>query len=230
MVLFSKKIKFNALFFGEKRIICKKRSTYLTLNYCFMKKFLLCFSLLMICIVGINAQVVTIEKMPESVDEFVAMRDKIADTPEGGATMFIIALKLYNDVPEIGEQCLVIVADRSRLVQGTTYKGFSLTKTDMNSINRQLGQYPYVVNSYFKGVSPENGYTHRFPTQIDFSSNAYSGSKEEGNFKVFVKCYGADNSRPIRTIRNDKGIWKASEWSSIIMGIRPPVKKIDDDL
>jgi Domain of unknown function (DUF6935) len=177
-----------------------------------------------------NAQVVEIKGMPTTVEEFVELRDKIANTPEGGAAMFVIAVKMYNENPEIGEQCLVIAADRSRLQSGTIYKGFSLSKVDMNSIKRQLGQYPFAPNSYFKGATPENGYKFEFPTQMDFSSNAYSGNKDEGKFKVFVKCYGADSPRPVTLIRNNKGVWKAKEWSSIIMGMRKPVVKIDDDL
>ncbi|MBN2890328.1 MAG: hypothetical protein JXL97_00540 [Bacteroidales bacterium] len=178
----------------------------------------------------VNSQVVEIKKMPTTIDEFLEMRDNIANTPEGGATMFIIALKIYQENPELGAQCLVISADRTRLQSGSVYKGFQLMPNDFSRIKSQLSQYPYVVNSYFKGATPENGYTFNFPTQMDFSSNDYSGSVEEGDFKVFVQCYGADNPRPIRLIRNDKGYWKAKEWSSIIMGIRKPVEEIDDDL
>lgn len=194
-----------------------------------MKKLsLLLFSLLFAF--SINAQVVEIEKMPTTVDEFLLLRDNIATTPQGGATMFIIALKMYVENPDIGAQCLVIAADRSMLSNGTVYKNFDINRTYMERIRRQLNQYPYVTDSYFKGATPDNGYTFDLPTQLDFSSNPYSGNIDDGEFKIFVKCYGADNPRPIKMIKNDKGLWKAKEWSSIIMGIRPPVETIDDDL
>lgn len=179
---------------------------------------------------SISAQTIKIDKMPASVDEFLELRDAIADTPEGGAAIFVIALKMYKDKPEVGKQCLVIAVDRSKLSSGSAYKGFDVMKSYLSRIDRQLSSYPYVVNSYFKGATPENGYVFEFPTQMDFSSNAYSGDKQAGEFKVFVKCYGADSPRPIRLKRNDKGVWKAVEWSSIVMGIRPPVKNISDDL
>lgn len=195
-----------------------------------MKKITLFFVFAFIFNGLMNAQVIEIKGMPTTVDEFVKLRNEIANTPEGGAAMFIIALKLFNENPDLGAQCLVISADRGRLQSGTTYKGFQLMKNDMDRMKRQLKQYPFIPNSYFKGATPENGYKFNFPTQMDFSSNAYSGDKAAGTFKVFVQCYGADSPRPIKLIRNKKGYWKATEWSSIIMGIKKPVMKIDDDL
>jgi len=195
-----------------------------------MRKFVILLALSFVFSGFANAQVVKIDKMPTTVADFLDLRDKIAQTPEGGATMFIIALKLYVENPTVGEQCLVIAIDRSRIEAGTVYKGFALYKNDKYRLDRQMKQYPYVPNSYFKGANPDNGYNFKFPTQMDYSSNTYSGDKNAGDFKVFVKCYGADSSRPIRLIKNDKGFWKAKEWSSIIMGIRKPVEDVDDDL
>ena len=84
-----------------------------------------------------EAQTIKINKLPVSVKEFKEMRNEIAVTPEGGAAMFIIALKLYNKNSELGSKCLVIAADRSRLTTGNVHKGFQLTRTDMDRIKRQ---------------------------------------------------------------------------------------------
>ncbi len=173
---------------------------------------------------------VKIDKMPTSVEEFLELRKELATSPQGGAAIFIIALKMYVENPEIGEQCLVISADRSTLQAGDVYKGYEISKMDMNRIKRQLQQYPYIPNSYFKGAKPSNGYEVRFPAKLNCSYNQYSGKTSDGNFKVFVKCYGADTQRPIRLIKNNKGYWKAKEWSTIIMGIEAPNVEIDDDL
>ncbi len=161
---------------------------------------------------------------------FLKLRDEIAGTPEGGAAIFVIAVKIFNENPDLGAQCLVIATDRNRLQSGTVYKGFQLMRSDFDRMKRQLSQYPFIPNSYFKGATPENGYKFDFPTQMNFSSNAYSGNKSAGTFKVFVQCYGADSPRPITLVRNNKGFWKAKEWSSIIMGMKKPVVEIDDDL
>ncbi len=177
-----------------------------------------------------NIPPVQVDKEPKTVEEFIELRNKIATTPQGGATMFILAFKLQKENPDIGKQCLVIAADRGRLQTGSDYKGFQVVKTDMDRIKRQLKSVPYVTDSYFKGATPENGYTTKLPYILSFSANSYCGNIEDGNYKVFVKSYGADNPRPIRMIKNNKGYWKASEWSSIVMGIRKPVVVVDDDL
>jgi len=195
-----------------------------------MKKTVLLLSFVFIFSAFAYAQTVSFKEMPQTVKQFVELRNKIATTPEGGATMFIIALKMYEKNTEIGKQCIVIATDRSRLQVGNTYKNFQLFATDMNRIKRQIEQYPYVPNSYFMGASPSNSYKSKRPYKLTFSSNPYSGNIDEGNFKIFVKSYGADSPRPIRMIKNNKGYWKAKEWSTIIMGVSKPEVTVDDDL
>ena len=195
-----------------------------------MKQFSLILVIVFTFLGFAQSQTTSINNLPSTVEEFVKMRNEIAVTPEGGATMFIVALKIYTKNPDVGSKCLVIATDRSRLTTGDVYKGFQLMKTDMNRIKLQMERYPYIPNSYFKGSTPKNGYKFNYPGKMTFSSNAYSGNKAEGNFKVFVKCYGADSPRPIKLVKNNKGFWKAKEWSSIIMGMRKPVVEVDDDL
>ncbi len=173
---------------------------------------------------------VKVDKIPTSVDEFLKLRNDIATSPQGGAAMFIIALKMYVENPEVGAQCLVIATDRSRLTSGDVYKGFAVSPMDMNRIKSQLQQYAYLPNSYFKGTSPADGYKVKLPAKISCSSTRYSGNMLSGKFKVFVKCSGADSQRPISLVKNKKGYWKAKEWSTIIMGIRAPEVEVEDDL
>ncbi len=173
---------------------------------------------------------ISVESMPKTVDEFIALRDNQATTAEGGVVTFIVAIKMYQENPEIGEQCLVIAVDRSELTQGNIYKGFAINGMVMSRLKEQVRRYPYIANSYFKGANADNGYEVTFPSQIEISTNSYSGNKDEGVFKVFAKSNGADSPRPITIVKNNKGLWKAKEWSSILMGIVPPKEVIDDDL
>ncbi len=175
-------------------------------------------------------QNVKIDKLPASVEEFTQIRDQLALTAEGGAAVFILALKLYGENPSLGEQCLVIAIDRSKLQPGNVYKGMAVSNFDMSRLKEQMRQYPYVANSYFAGATPDNGYTVNVPTEMYCSENSHSGNQADGEFKVFVQSAGADSPRPMRMIRNNRGIWKAAEWSSIIMGIVPPKVEIDDDI
>lgn len=192
------------------------------------------FILVFIFIVSlIFSQTVTvnIKSIPKSVDEFIALRDEIAKTPEGGASMFVIALLIFSQDEALGLQCLVLAADMNRLVTGNTYKGYSLMKQDMDLIYSQLGKQKYIPKTYFKGATPDNNY--QIPSEnlvLEFSSNQYSGDKSKGTFKVFVFGTGADSPRPITTKMNDKGIWKAAEWSSVIVGVKQQKadKKVDN--
>ncbi len=173
---------------------------------------------------------IRIEKLPTTVEEFIEVRNQLANTPQGGAAVFIMALKLQSENPSIGEQCLVIATDRSKLMAGNVYKNLKLDAFGMKRIEEQLKYYPYIPNSYFAGATAENGYNFDVPTEMICSTNVYSGDESQGNLKIFVKSSGADSPRPIVLIRNNRGIWKAREWSSIIMGIVPPKVNIDDDI
>ncbi|WP_051296376.1 DUF6935 domain-containing protein [Eisenibacter elegans] len=171
-----------------------------------------------------------IKQLPNSTEAFKTLRDQVATTPQGGAQMFLIALKVYVENPELGEQLLVMAVDMERLSSGNTYQGYALGTSDGSLLRRQLEQHPHLPNSYFKGSSPQNGYQVKTPLDIECSSNPYSGDMAQGNFKVFVRSSGADSPRPLQMKRNDKGIWKVAEWSSVLVGIRQPERKVVDDL
>lgn len=47
--------------------------------------------------------------------------------------------------------------------------------------------------------------------------------------KVFVETFGV-KPRPITMVRNNKGIWKAKECSSVFVAVQPPAKAQQDDL
>ncbi len=197
-----------------------------------MKKLMMLFAAILLGSSFVIAQTVKIKDIPKSVENFVKLRDKIAKTPEGGAAIFMLALKIYTDDPKLGKQCLVVTVDRSRLQEGDTYKGFTLFSSDMKLIERQiLDKNRKLPNSYIKGSSPENCYKVKLPYIYEFKSNAYSGNPESGSFKIFVKCSGADSPRPIAMKKNNKGYWKASSWSSVIMGIKKiPNSSVNDDI
>ncbi|WP_051203805.1 DUF6935 domain-containing protein [Hugenholtzia roseola] len=174
---------------------------------------------------------VIIDKMPQSLEEFIQLRDRIATTPQGGVAIFVIAMHLYTQDPKLGEACLTIAMDASRLKAGNAYKGFAPNDSDFRLIKSQLQQNPYLPRAYFKGTSPENGYAlPKGKLEINCQTNPYSGNANEGKLKVFTTCTGADSARPMQLQRNDKGLWKATEWSSLLVGARRPVVKTSDDL
>ncbi|OQY02200.1 MAG: hypothetical protein B6I20_07140 [Bacteroidetes bacterium 4572_117] len=189
----------------------------------------ICFSFLLISFSFITiAQTVKIKKLPKSIEEFVSMRNKIATTPQGGAAMFMIALKIHTTNPDLAKKCFVAIVDRKLLREGDVYKGFKLLNSDMGLIKSQVAKDKNIPNSYIKGATPKNHYKVKLPYIFEFSSNKYSGSIEAGDFKLFIACSGASSPRPIRMKKNNRGLWKTSNWSSVLVGIMKP--PIDDDL
>lgn len=172
---------------------------------------------------------IQIDQFPQSVDDFVALRDAVAKTPQGGAAMMVVALLTFAGDEALGQPCLTVAVDRGRLHEG--YKGWQLHKSDMRRIEEQIARQPYLPQSYIKGATPENGYTLPAPPYtFEFSDNAYSGDPASGTYRVFVACSGAASPRPATLKRNDKGFWKASEWSSLVVGVQAPAAQAEDDL
>jgi len=124
---------------------------------------------------------VTVDKIPGSLEEFIALRNKLAITSQGGATVMIIACIIYTRDSELGEKCLVIAVANDLLVKGQIYKGYALSYKDKKFIEDHIG-----------------------------------------------KDSGADSPRPITLTRNNKGIWKASSWHSLLVTIKAPL--FQDDL
>jgi hypothetical protein len=81
------------------------------------------------------------------------------------------------------------------------------------------------------GSTPENNYSVPMDNiEFSFSSNKYSGDPAEGLTKIYVYCSGAATPRPSTMKRNEKGIWKVKEYSSLYVGIQGPAssKRVDD--
>jgi len=175
---------------------------------------------------------VQFDQLPKSIDAFVTLRNQAAATPQGGAAMMVVALLVYAEDEELGQQCLTVAVDRERLFEGPKgYKGWQLSNRELQFLRRQLEGKAYLPRSYVAGTSPEGGYLLADPPyKIECTDNQYSGDSASGTYKVFVACSGAASPRPVTVKVNDKGIWKALEWSSLVVGVQPPAKRTSDDL
>jgi hypothetical protein len=175
---------------------------------------------------------VQVDELPRSVEDFVVLRDQVAVAPQGGAAMMVLALLVYAEDEELGKQCLAATVDRRRLVGGSQgYRSWQLSNRDLQLIRMQIKGQPYLPRSYVKGTTPEHGYRlSNLPYVLEFSYNPHSGDPESGVYKVFVGSSGASSPRPVTVRRNSRGIWKASEWSSLVVGIRRPLNPEEDDV
>lgn len=176
------------------------------------------------------AQSVRLEAMPRSVDEFVAARDRLARSPQGGAAMMVVALLLYAQDEQVGQACLAAAVDRGRLQEGRSgYAGWGLGVRDLQLIRLQIGGQRHIPRSYVKGATPDNGYElGEPPYDFGFQYNPHSGDPASGEYKVFVESSGASSARPVSMRRNEQGIWQAREWSSLVVGVREPAREAGD--
>ena len=192
--------------------------------------------LFLLIIVGYSQQrnqklVVDIEYIPQTFGEFIALRDELAKTPQGGAAMFILAMEAFAQKRPHGEKALVVTIDISKLSPGGTYKGYSLGYEYRNYLKSNLRRFPYIPYSYFAGTSPERGYQIGGPPwQIYFEpAETPTELKKKEMVSLYVLCSGA-NKRKVTLKRNNRGLWKVYEFTQLYQGVKPPVKVLDDDL
>lgn len=183
---------------------------------------------------GAKEHTVKIKALPKTIAEFVALRDQLATEPLGAAAVFVVAGILYSRDEALGLQALTVAIDMKWLVQDPNgYKGYAPSKPEQQRFKDRWSKgrsLDYVPRSYVHGTSPANEY--KLPSSgLEIKLREQTNSKEsDSRWKLFVHSTGADSPRPIQLVKNDKGIWKAFEWSSLTSGVRAPAKAVSDDL
>jgi hypothetical protein len=139
--------------------------------------------------------------------------------------MLIIAAVKYTQDQGAGRHWAIIATDPywlSASKADRAYKGFDLGNSADFSL-KQVDGKNYIPRSYIKGATVNNGYEiGQPPYKIEIERTADAG---DGMVKVFVRTSGADTARPITMRKNDAGVWKGFEYSSIFVSVKqPPVK------
>jgi len=175
---------------------------------------------------------VEVGHIPNDVEGFLALRDRLATTPEGGAAVFAVALVCLTRDEALGRAALTIAIDRSQLSQGGKgYKGFQPSNMELQAFKERIAGKPHVALSYLAGTSPETGYAlPAEPLKVRVRNQGLAHERTEDTAKLFVHSTGADSPRPIALVKNNRGLWKAKGWSSLTVGVRPPAEIVDDDL
>ncbi len=165
-----------------------------------------------------------------TTEDFLLFRDAAAQSPEGGAAVFVLAMLLFEQDATLGRNAMVIALDANELRQDPAgYQGYAPGNRADDFVSRYLVPRPYLARSYLLGTSPENGYNPPESRAVRLSRNSTSTIAGD-QVKVFVSCTGADTPRPITMRRNNRGVWKAYEYSSLFVGVRPPAAVADDPL
>lgn len=174
--------------------------------------------------------VFTIDRLPKTAEEFTELRNQIAATPEGGAAAFLVALITYVNDNDLGLQFLTLSLDQSNLQAGDVYRGYRPARAlDYHLERLRRPERKHVPYAYLLGTRREEGYAASLPYRIRLTRNRYSVIAED-RIKVFVQCAGASMPRPVTLRRNDKGVWKVFEASSLFLDVMAPPSNRKDDL
>jgi hypothetical protein len=174
-----------------------------------------------------QAITVTVQEVPAAIEDLAALRDDIAKTPAGGAVVFIIAMQMYAEKNEIGLKAFTLALDSEELMSGDIYKGYA-PKRIWDEKWWQLDKYPFLGRIYAKGTKAQDSYALP-PGPIDFLITEVR-AQPDGTAKIYVATSSGNMPRPVGLRKNDKGLWKVTEASSLFVGpsVLPPEKKQDD--
>jgi hypothetical protein len=174
---------------------------------------------------------IEIGELPATIDAFIAMRDRVARTPEGGAAVMAMALACYARDPAAGLPYVTVAIAMDLLEDDPAgYKGRRPRRVILQNLRDRLhGEKAHIARSYVQGTRWDDGYAlPAGPLTVRVKQQANSVQGERA--KMFVYSSGADTPRPVSLARNDKGLWKATEWSSLEVGVHAPGPRPTDEL
>lgn len=188
-----------------------------------------------------------ISELPKDVNAFLALRNKLATSPEGAIAVFLVALNVYGENKELGKTFLTIAVDARHIKNSDapgSYKGKLISEKRTWEFNRVLKHSPNTARAYWKGAGPDNGYRPAKPYAVkiykvkgtkaraDKYAEATTGRKVE-ELKLFVYSEGYRNAsgggRPISVAQNSAGVWKVTRFNGVVAAVmKTPAP--DDDL
>lgn len=143
-----------------------------------------------------ETHVITIERIPTSIDELKDLSAASISTPFEAAALAVAVFCNYED-------------NSRRTIEMINYlKGpDALSPYDIQYIRDHLLGKGYIVRSYIRGTNRDNNYMLPYypPYEVEVSDNNYS-YRIKGYATVYLKSTGADDLRPI-TLREKDGKW-----------------------
>jgi uncharacterized repeat protein (TIGR01451 family) len=170
---------------------------------------------------------VSFNRICHTIEKFTELQSQIATTPQGAVVMMIIAMRIYQQYPIEGMKCMTATCTSPLTVASSaagSYEGRIMS--NVSTLRERLAMYDYLPFIYYQGATPQNGYTPDGPPfVVNMYTNMYSYSMASDGMriKLFVETKGADSDRPV-TVTKVGNIYKVTEFSSLYLGPKPPVK------
>lgn len=154
-----------------------------------------------------------------SIDQFRARFEAEGGDPEVVIALLIEAIVTLETDESLGTEMVETVISK---------------RLDAREYIRRLRANKNIARSYAGGTY-QNDYNDFQATAPDVAlDREYSsagqgiGFPSEGRAKFFVVCGGADRPRPIMLAKNNSGLWKVTEFSSLTVGVRQPASVAGD--
>ncbi len=133
-----------------------------------------------------NVEAFTFNEFPKTLAELTARPEASLDTPFKTVALCIAALTNYKDNEAAMWEMLEFLNGPENVNE--------FLKQFMKD---RLKDKEYKVLSFFKGATPENGYTPNKPYVLEVSDNPYS-YPEENWATLYLTSGGADSPRPVK--------------------------------
>ncbi len=166
---------------------------------------------------------VSLSRLPLTYTRFSETFMSAGKTPEGSAALFLEALIVYNKYQQEGYKCFVNVLSEDLKTKSSSkesFEGYIITKFYFDSIKDGLAAHPAIITAFIKGAEPENGYKPEGPPfKYEFTTNQWSGQETSGSIKLFIISKASDSYKPIELVKENDGMWRVSNFSSVMTGI-----------
>ena len=146
--------------------------------------------------------------------------------PRGTIQMLVEALLMVEREERLASWMLpTVLSNKSLTPDQSTPGGYKLAPSDQTLY--RLRSNPNIARSLVGGTPEANylDFDHQNPrVELDttYSSNRQGiDYPKPGQAKFFLRCGGADTPRPVTLARNNAGLWKVIEFSSLTLGVRP---------
>lgn len=133
-----------------------------------------------------NRMTFTFSRLPKNVDELIAMPEATMSNPFAVAALSVAVLCRYG---ESVQDCI----DMLNYLKGPQ----PLSQYEIQFLRDRLAGKTYKPFSFFKGSSPQNGYTPTQPYTIEISAGPYA-YQDQNYAKLDIRSSGADSLRQIK--------------------------------
>lgn len=152
--------------------------------------------------------------LPQTAADMQAMSELDFTDPYAVAAFTIVALAAFANDREATYAMLEVL-------NGPT----DLNSADKSTLSRSLGYgYDYLIRSYFRGATPENGYTPSTPYALDLTENQ-SIRKEDGYIRIDAVSSGSTSVRNIQLRLAKDGNWYLWNYHDLLRSISLPAEE-----